>query len=1179
MTEDLTAEATSEVTSSVDYTVSSMKSKMDDASVSPEEKQRIKKALDHFESNNSYLYFSIADINDAYKNFEEEYKGSTMDVASRAYPSLSTEYGNTDISEASQSSRVVNFDQKQQLFKHILMTEKYNFNMTKWMWFGHGHDGEEMTDSNFVFDNELGLKYPSDNNNNKIDTFISLLSPYMQTWHIPLAMHSAFITKSGSSETASKFTYSVIKNTYSDIVAHRYDIQKYTLNTKFSDYMRKEYRSKFDLKIELSESYVPQVERVNTKITNVTNVESATVVSSGVVTIDSDEVCLTAVKSYCSTDSSYKEAKTEKVNGKKVVDAEKTFSSITSTGVYYAVYATEYSNGKVSLNVEKWHVFVSSKGNVSSNRISTTTIQVDANYGTAGVADRKVDDYLSEHPNYFKVKYASDGSKNLYSTYETALVSGDYTCVWAEVYEQGSYAVKKAKYHVEVDTSNVTYKTDANGKIIYDATVSYKYLADGRNYNQYLESERYDNTRIEGDPLTVDKSDPNIQINPLLEEEVSHEITITNKYYIKDAKTFDVNIANEYNYIKYSDEDVANRINPKSESETNLEKFYEEENIENKIYSGNILNYVSNQKTIGSIDIDTRLIVDKNDFKDSKSELYEKLKNTLPNTNITFTTISPHGGIDPLTRSYTNTNTYTNKYSAKNTYIVKEGLPENNQGTHYIKRIWEDTLTQTSNKKELYTIDDLIEYNANYNSKLNGTEFDEEKENYQKFFDKNTWNASEYQGLAENKELNNIYFMNSNINIFDEYLVDMSSQSEITGYDLEWIKFALDEIKNLFKQTIADNDKIPYIYGESLGLISTLENNTNKTTGGVMNLSITQTSISRDDFIAAVQSYGPGISKGSATADFMNNAGVIYDICVSNNINPVICAGQAWREQGWVPPGSSPFNYWGIAVYTGQSYGRSYSSIEDAVNGYCILINAILNKDTSKTGGVDYAQKAAEFATVNNKFKGDFSSIYDAFSAYCSPKGAESMPISEVADYVANYVDVMIDCIKNIFPNVTITSGSSSDVVNFALQFEGKKANEFDLFNYSSQCGVRDVWFQADWCAMFVSFCYDNCGGIPDPLPNSFCGCIDGYSILESSGKAKDSNYIPNPGDLIFFDWDGTKNTSNTHHVGIVVSCDGNNVYTIEGNTNSSNYNTSVVAQHTYPIISRSICGYGDMSK
>lgn len=1172
------AEATSEVTSSVDFTISSMKAKLDDESISDDEKEKIKKAIEHFESNNSYLYFTISDINDAYENFEEQYKDSSMDVAFRTYGSLSTEFGENDIVDAAKSSRTVDLNQKQELFKHVLMTEKYNFNMVQWMWYGHGHDGDEMTDRNFVFDNELGLKYPSDTNNNKIDTFISLLSPYMQTWHIPLATHSAFLTKSGSSDVASKFTYSVIKNTYSDIVAHRYDIQKYTLNTKFSDYMRKEYRSKFDLKVKVIETYTRQTEFISGDVKSVGNTIESQRPSgwSGSALLSDADKTLYVNNAIQEKFSGYYIA-VLKTNGD--VNYRSTFGTRTS-GTY--VQITKRVDSDYSCYIEYTVRYMVKTGNVWSHPMGTTdyssSLTINYPQNTNQAAQDKLNQFIAANPSYYKIVYNSDGSPNLMETFRDVRSSGEYWCAGYIINADNyTFYIITHKHNVEVEVNEID-KTDSNGDIIFDAKIKYVYLTNEINYTQELLSERYDNTRIEGDPLVVDKSDPNIPIDPMLEEAISHEVTITNKYYIKDAKTFDVNIANEYNYIKYNEVDAANRVNPKSESEVNLEKFYQEENVQNRINADNISNYVNNSVKISSLDNDTRLNIDDNHISRSASTIYDRIKDVLPNTEVTFTTTQPRGVLNSQTRNFSATNTFTNKYSAKNTYIVKEGLPENNQGTHYIKRIWEDTLTQTSSKKDLYTIDDLIEYNAKYNSKLNGTEIDKEKDEYQKLLDKNNWNTSEYQGLAEVKELNNIYFMNSNINIFDEYLVDMSAQSEITGYDLEWIRFALDEIKNLFKQTIADDDKIPYIYGESLGLISTLDNNTNKTTVGVMNLSITQTSISRDDFIAAVQSYGPGISKGSATVDFMNNAGLVYDICVSNNINPVICAGQAWREQNWVPPGSSPFNYWGIAVYTGQSYGSSYSSVEEAVNGYCILINAILNKDTSKTGGVDYAQKAAEFATVNNKFKGDFSSIYDVFSAYCSPPGAESMPISEVADYVADYVDVMIDCIKNIFPNITISYGSSSDVVNFALQFEGQKASEFDLFNYSSQCGVRDIWFQADWCAMFVSFCYDNCGGIPDPLPNSFCGCIDGYSILENSGKAKDSNYIPNSGDLIFFDWGGTKNTRNTHHVGIVVSCDGNNVYTIEGNTNSSSYNTSVVAQHTYPLNSRSICGYGDMS-
>ena len=208
--------------------------------------------------------------------------------------------------------------------------------------------------------------------------------------------------------------------------------------------------------------------------------------------------------------------------------------------------------------------------------------------------------------------------------------------------------------------------------------------------------------------------------------------------------------------------------------------------------------------------------------------------------------------------------------------------------------------------------------------------------------------------------------------------------------------------------------------------------------GGLGLLNITSTTFTREEFIAAVQSYSPAISKGSATQVFRDNAGLIYDVCVKNNINPVLCAAQAWQEQGWDDPSTSPFNYWGIAVYNGQNYGNSYASMEDAVQGYCDQINKQINGNLR----AEYQARAAEFATVNSKFKGDMSTIYDVFSAYAYI--GDGHTLQEEADYAAAYVEKVMQCATQIFGEgaLVATSGSASTAYAHADAYT-KVANLF----------------------------------------------------------------------------------------------------------------------------------------
>ena len=189
---------------------------------------------------------------------------------------------------------------------------------------------------------------------------------------------------------------------------------------------------------------------------------------------------------------------------------------------------------------------------------------------------------------------------------------------------------------------------------------------------------------------------------------------------------------------------------------------------------------------------------------------------------------------------------------------------------------------------------------------------------------------------------------------------------------------------------------------------------------GEPTLSITTTTFTREEFIKLTQSYSGAISKGSGTATFRNNAGVVYDVCVKNNINPVLCAAQAWKEQNWDDPNTSPFNFWGIAVYNGQNYGKSWGSMEQAVQGYCDQINSQLNGKMKDT----YQARARQFASVNNKFVGDMSNIYDVFSAYAYI--GKGHTLKEEADYAASYVDSLKKCATQIYGEKALSSGTSA---------------------------------------------------------------------------------------------------------------------------------------------------------
>ena len=118
------------------------------------------------------------------------------------------------------------------------------------------------------------------------------------------------------------------------------------------------------------------------------------------------------------------------------------------------------------------------------------------------------------------------------------------------------------------------------------------------------------------------------------------------------------------------------------------------------------------------------------------------------------------------------------------------------------------------------------------------------------------------------------------------------------------------------------------------------------------------------------------------------------------------------------------------------------------------------------------------------------------------------------------------------------------------------------------------VQYTDPWCATFVSYVSYMCGTL-DVLPAE-CGCPDQIVLFQKLGEwVEDDAYCPNPGDVIYYDWqDGSnhKTTDNrgvADHVGIVESVGNQQITVIEGNRNDS------VARRIISLNGQYIRGYG----
>lgn len=120
-------------------------------------------------------------------------------------------------------------------------------------------------------------------------------------------------------------------------------------------------------------------------------------------------------------------------------------------------------------------------------------------------------------------------------------------------------------------------------------------------------------------------------------------------------------------------------------------------------------------------------------------------------------------------------------------------------------------------------------------------------------------------------------------------------------------------------------------------------------------MSISSSTLSKDEFVTKVTSYFSNIS-GNYANDFVENASLIYNLAVNNNINPELVIVRASVE-GYSPVSkgyTNYYNYWGIGCYNGASLSSctKYSSFEDGVLGF---INTISKYDSLSAMSQKYA--------------------------------------------------------------------------------------------------------------------------------------------------------------------------------------------------------------------------------
>lgn len=152
------------------------------------------------------------------------------------------------------------------------------------------------------------------------------------------------------------------------------------------------------------------------------------------------------------------------------------------------------------------------------------------------------------------------------------------------------------------------------------------------------------------------------------------------------------------------------------------------------------------------------------------------------------------------------------------------------------------------------------------------------------------------------------------------------------------------------------------------------------------------------------------------------------------------------------------------------------------------------------------------------------------------------------------------------------------NVVSTAKKYLGCKESDgshrkiIDIYNgHKPLARGYSVKYTDAWCATYVSAISILCG-LTDIMPTE-CGCGAMIQLYQKLNRwVENDNYIPQIGDVVFYDWDDSgsgDNKGTSDHVGIVVEISGNVIKVIEGNKSDS------VSYRNISIGGRYIRGYG----
>ena len=108
--------------------------------------------------------------------------------------------------------------------------------------------------------------------------------------------------------------------------------------------------------------------------------------------------------------------------------------------------------------------------------------------------------------------------------------------------------------------------------------------------------------------------------------------------------------------------------------------------------------------------------------------------------------------------------------------------------------------------------------------------------------------------------------------------------------------------------------------------------------------------------------------------------------------------------------------------------------------------------------------------------------------------------------------------------------------------------------------------YRVEWCAIFVSWCADQCGYLDAGVLPKMEGVRPYVDWFIERGQWQGRDYEPSPGDIIFFDWESD---GLADHVGIVEKVENGLIYTVECNSGDR------CVENRYYLGSTPVYGFG----